>query len=232
MVMWALGSVRLGSRTARPPLISTMPVREGGEERAMRLASELREAKCQRMDEAEGAAVTDAAFMHDDGGSAVAGASAHDDGGSAVAGATAPVSPLPEDDGDDADNDDDMSAAAAAPSGEHDTAAAATAAACAEDGGSIAVNSEQGSLLSRLPARLFAPTTASTPRAPTAARYRRPTSWTPRPRPRPTKRRRPGKTPRPTRRRATRTTPRPRRTAAHRGRRRGRRQGGEVKHNK
>jgi len=95
------------------------------------------------MDEAEGAAVTDAAFMHDDGGSAVAGASAHDDGGSAVAGATAPVSPLPEDDGDDADNDDDMSAAAAAPSGEHDTAAAATAAACAEDGGSIAVDSEQ-----------------------------------------------------------------------------------------
>lgn len=43
----------------------------------MRLASERREAKRQRMDEAEGAAVTDAdaALMHDDGGSAVAGAS-------------------------------------------------------------------------------------------------------------------------------------------------------------
>ena len=54
-----------------------MPVREGAEQRAMRLASERREAKRQRMDEAEGAAVTDAdaALMHDDGGSAVAGAS-------------------------------------------------------------------------------------------------------------------------------------------------------------
>ena len=63
----------------------------------MRLASERREAKRQRMDEAAGAAVADAALMHGDGGSAVAGASAHDDGGSAVAGATAPVSPLPDD---------------------------------------------------------------------------------------------------------------------------------------
>ena len=43
----------------------------------MRLASERKEAKRRRMDEAEGAAVTDAdaALMHDDGGSAVAGAS-------------------------------------------------------------------------------------------------------------------------------------------------------------
>ena len=63
----------------------------------MRLASERREAKRQRMDEAAGAAVADAALVHGDGGSAVAGASAHDDGGSAVAGATAPVSPLPDD---------------------------------------------------------------------------------------------------------------------------------------
>ena len=65
----------------------------------MRLASERREAKRQRMDEAEGAAVTDAdaELMHDNGGSAIAGASAHDDGVSAVAGATAPVSPLPDD---------------------------------------------------------------------------------------------------------------------------------------
>ena len=39
-----------------------MPVREGAEERAMRLASERREAKRQRMDEAVGAAVADAAL--------------------------------------------------------------------------------------------------------------------------------------------------------------------------
>jgi len=68
-----------------------MPVREGAEQRAMRLASERREAKRQRMDEAEGAAVTDAdaALMYDDGGSAVAGASMAN-GGHAAYMCTAP----------------------------------------------------------------------------------------------------------------------------------------------